>query len=360
MAVFARPDSDLSGGSWRTPGGSSGPLYAELDEVSHSEADYGALNMSGGPAGITYQYTQTFPFETLTGTDCTYRWCYAGGVADDYHAVLVLMPDTIDRADCQVVNWFHGVTGNEQQVIQNLNSGSGADALVQSWLDAGYAICSWRYGITGVSGPTADNNDGKWSNTHCRAAWETGFQWLEQTFTTPSGFLFCGVSAGGQAAINAAMSCQDASVAVAAIAMIDPCTNLRWAYNQNYETDVTSNSGGLDRTKIINAFDIQNHSGTGRKPYVTEAEWTDPVDVADGGHDPQQIDLAQLPTVPFYMLASTADTTVDIAKNADYWAVRLAAWTEEVTFSRVSSGGHNNASHFRPTEINPFYDRALA
>lgn len=360
MAVYARPDGDLTGGSWRTAGGSSGPLWAQIDETSHDEGDYVTVNMSGGPAGITYQYTQATAFETLTGTDCTYRWCYAAGVADDYHSVLILMPDSIDRGDCQVVNWFHGVTGNEQQVIQNLGSGLGADALVQSWLDRGWAVVSWRYGISGVVGPTSDNNDGKWANSSCRAAWQAGFQWLEGLFTTSDGFLFCGASAGGQAIINALMDCKSVGVACAAAALIDPCTNLRWAYNKNYETDVTSNSGGLDRTKIINAYDIQNHSGTSRKPYVTESEWTDPVDVADDGHDPQQIDLDLLPSIPFYFIASTADTTVDVTKNADYWLARLAGWSEEVAYSRVSTGGHNNAAHFRPTEINPFYDRALS
>ena len=357
---FARPNSDVSIGLWRTQASSTSNLYATLDETSHDEADYIVADLTGSVLGIPDQYTQAFAFTTLTGTACTYRWCWAGGVQDDYHSVLILMPNSINRASCNVVNWFHGVTGNEQQVIQNLGSNSGADALVQSWLDRGWAIVSWRYGISGVVDATHDNNDGKWSNSSCRAAWEAGFPWLETVFTTPSGFLFAGCSAGGQAIVNALMSCQNAGVTCAAAAMIDPCTNLRWAYNKFYETDVTSNTGGLDRTKIINAFSIQNHTGTSRKPYITESEWTTPIDVVDDGHDPQQIDLAQLPTVPFYFLASTVDTTVDITKNADYWNARLSGWGAEVTYTRATAGNHNNAAHFRPTEINPFYDRALA
>jgi len=35
MSQFARPDSDISAGSWATA-----PLYAKIDEVTYSDADY--------------------------------------------------------------------------------------------------------------------------------------------------------------------------------------------------------------------------------------------------------------------------------------------------------------------------------
>lgn len=300
---------------------------------------------------------------TEAGTACTYRAVYPGGTQDHYHYLLLFMPDSLNRGIATpMVGYLHGATATERQVFTN----AGASGMLDSWLDAGWSVIVWRLGTT-VNPDGSDENDGKWGNTLMRAAFADTYAWIGQNFVLPAqGLCLYGVSAGGTNGMNAVMEAATQSFAVAAFAMIDPAVNLRWCYDKNYESAIPHTQSGASsaiRSQIIAAYGLSTNGGTGGgRPYAgtpADAEWTAKVDTPDDGHDPCQVDLAYVPDIPIYLLASASDALISKAKNADVLFGRLdPSWTSELTYE-VVGGTHGADSHFDPGAQNAFFGRAL-
>lgn len=368
MATYARPTSDTATGVWLTQSGSTSSLYAQIDETTHSESDYAECSLAG-PTGIPDQAGNVITYTTPLGTACTYRGVWTGGVQDDYHYALLFLPDTYVRsAGSPMVWYFHGATANEMQVLPASTSADmGPNDMLNSWLDAGWAVMSFRLGTSGVIDRDHDNNDGKWGNTLVRQACVDAYAWVQSVFTVhPNGLLFYGFSAGGTNSVNALLGCQAAGKEVAALAICDPATNVRAAYDKNYLSSIPHTQSGMTanvRSQIIAAYSIPLLAG-GARPYAgtpASAEWIAQVDTPDGGHDPQQVTLSSLPQLPVSIVASSADTTVSKALHADMFNARLAAypWTAELTYTQLTSGNHGARAHFQATETKQFFDRAL-
>jgi hypothetical protein len=363
MAVYARPDEDITVTVWTDQAAGTTNLWNAVDETSVSESDYVTATMTGvdpyeDQVGNTNNYT------TPLGTACKYREIAPGGNTDHYHRFLIFTPNSLTLATpTPQVIYFHGATATERQVLTS----TGPNNMLNSWLDRGWSVASLRLGTT-VNPDGTDENDGKWGNALMRDGVSDILAWLAARFAQhANGWLFYGFSAGGVNGINAAMEAKDDGYDVAALAMCDPATNLAWCYDVNYESSIPHTQSGASaaiRSQIIGAYSISTNGGTGGgRPYSgtpPDAEWTSKVDTDRNGHDPQRVALSELPSVPIYLSASTGDTLIEKDRNTDYFYTRLlaAAWAPEIV--NISYGGaHGATAHFLPTETNEFYDRAL-
>jgi hypothetical protein len=96
-------------------------------------------------------------------------------------------------------------------------------------------------------------------------------------------------------------------------------------------------------------------------PYIDE-------DSPHNGHDASVLNLSNIPTIPIFITASSGDTTVQIHFNALVlkWRLINAGWQETVNpttgpelFWQQQTKEHGDDTHFVPTLMNPFFDRAL-
>lgn len=78
MAQYARPDSDVSAGSWTPSTGAT--LYGVIDESSASDADY--MELSGSPLDFTADIGLSSVTDPASSSGHTIRWReYAEGIA---------------------------------------------------------------------------------------------------------------------------------------------------------------------------------------------------------------------------------------------------------------------------------------
>ena len=307
---------------------------------------------------------------TPAGTQAWQRSVFLDTVVqDDTTAAMVWLPGepAFPVEGTPWVVYLHGATANEQQLLIDNN---GLDAMLDSWLDHGWAVVSLRLGTTGVTGPTTDNNDGKWGNNACRDGAQFVDSWIRQFASLPTrGLLLYGMSAGGTNACNLILEWVYrrgvGSVPVAALAMVDPCLNLRYSYDRGGDgitgTAGVNGSNANIRSQIKAAYQVPNNVQSGT------ATWVGLVDDPRNGHDTaEMIDLADFPAVPVMMSASPGDTLIKKVFNTDLFAARLQAdgrWSGPSGLELLlitTSGNHGIKGHFVPATHNAFFERALA
>jgi fermentation-respiration switch protein FrsA (DUF1100 family) len=273
-----------------------------------------------------------------------------GSVAADYRTFQLFTPDDFDRGvRTPVVLYFHGSTANDFQVVQN-TSNQGANKVLNAWLHKGWAVLSLRLGTTGVVNALTDNNDSKWGNADMRAGVMDVFDWLDAHFTIPTqGPCLYTASAGGIMGLNVLMQAAAESRPVAALAMVDPVTSMRWGWSGAGRPLTLKN-------KIAAAYSMAGSTVVG------DATWTATIDTDSGGHDPHVVDTDQFDATPIYVGASDADAVVRKDLNADLFVALLTAdgWgaDPELVYTEYA-GSHNANAHFRPEETDPFFERAL-
>lgn len=245
MSNFARPNSDVTLNGWTTHTGAATPLYAQIDESPHSETDYVKRTLNDVP--MTPQRLAPVSYTTLNGVQATQYTVY-GGTADDYHAMLVFVPNSHNRLvdTARIVNHFHGNSASEYQVLSNYGAGTGMNKMLNSWLELGYIVASHRIGVQGVDTFSDASNEGHYDEQWAlggnlsRAGMLDCFRWLALRFKVhANGMLMYSSSAGGTSVVNALVDCKQYGIPIAAAAMVDPVLNLRAMSGGDSSTNVS-------------------------------------------------------------------------------------------------------------------------
>lgn len=120
---FARPDADVTDGSWTNQAGSNVNLYQSVDEVSPDDADY--IQSSEAPSSDTCEIsleTLTDPV-TSSGHIVRYRYRKSGG------ATINLTVSLRQGASTEIAAWTHNGIGTDWLNAEQTLSGGQADAI---------------------------------------------------------------------------------------------------------------------------------------------------------------------------------------------------------------------------------------
>lgn len=302
-----------------------------------------------GPLTLPGQVGAATAYTTPNGTAVWTYYVYAGA-ADEYHYARVAVPANINTTiPTPTVLAVHGATATEDQFFTYSTAVSGGNAVLNSWLDRGWPVIATREGSTvnlNANGVKVGSN-GKWGNQASAVGMADAWPWAQSAWTPdPHGLLIYGWSMGGAGALNAAAELQRRSAPVGAVDVIDGATNLRYDY---------ANSSAFAKN-MRTAYSLPSTTIAG------DAAWVAGVDIPEGGHDPQQM-VTNLTPFPLRLSGSVSDATVNTANNSQLLYNTLAAtsWSASAELSWWSYGlGHCAKPHFKPIDVNAFFDRALA
>ncbi len=302
------------------------------------------------PPSLPGQVGPATAYTTPHGTAAWRYYVNAGDPADAYHYAQVAVPASLDPSTpTPTVLAVHGATATEDQLFVASKAATGGNAVLNSWLDRGWPVIATREGETVKVNKAGKKVGtlGRWGNEASAAGMADAWLWAQSAWTPDAhGFLVYGWSMGGVGALNFAAEAERRGYPVAAVDIVDGATNLRYDYA--HRAAFASN--------IRAAYQLPAKTTPG------DAAWETNVDAADGGHDPQ-IAAATWQPFPLRMSASGNDPTVRKTDNSELLFATLAAsgWPSTAELSYLSyTGGHCAASHFRPADVDAFFDRSLA
>ena len=295
------------------------------------------------------QVGDAIAYTTATGTPCWRFFAFAGAPADDFHYVQCIVPQSLDVAvPTPTVLVTHGATGTEASIIGEINPRTGVRKalpyVVDSWLDHGWPVVAGRQGSTITD--TGRGRNGQWGSQASRLGIVDSWHWVQTAWTPhPNGFCVFGMSMGGAVALNFLLEAKTQAIPVAGAYSLDGVTNLAYCYTKNFSF----------AKQIRTVYGIVSPCVPG------DEQWIAKVNVPDGGHDPQACSPSQFAPVPIRLAASGNDPSVHRIANSLLFFNTMTASGWPVEFSQLAyTGGHTAAKHFRPTDINPFFERALA
>lgn len=248
---------------------------------------------------------------TAAGTAYTRHYLYPDGT--DQRAVIYLRDDYNGTDPLHVVVFFHGISGDEYNFDLERNEGH------RDWLmDEG------RFAVIASNG--AGKNCG---NTAGNVAYRKALDYFDRTYARDQ-LVTYGQSMGG---LLAALVVADATwPPVAGVVGISPVLNLESFFDNGYPSPVRNAYGFTGST-----FD----------------------DAATAGHDPVNDYAGSVyAEARFRLYASSADTAVLKAENADELATLVAGHTSEVEVV-ACTGGHLSTDHYRTNDFASFVLRAV-
>lgn len=301
-------------------------------------------NIPFDPGGtITGEDSRQVYVTPTLGTECTQIAAHATGTVDNFHKVLLIVPNsTIVSSATPTVFVLHGV-GNDEGIILSGPGGGGVgdNGMTDAWLDQGWIVLSANLG--GVT----------WGNEASRLGMLDIWAWFALIFVT-QGFMGYFVSMGTCAGLNFMLDAQAQSIPVVAAAMNSGASNFQYTYDHN------GNLVGAMRT----AYGLAGGTLSSDPTYIAA------VDTADGGHDPMKQDITEFNPCPVRFYASSGDTTISKANNTDLFNAKYIdgyntgythgySWPPEHTVVTFT-GNHVAPASYQPADCVAFFQRALA
>lgn len=323
--------------SWAAASGGTAP-YTYQVQISTNGTDY--TNEGDPQSGLTYSDTgltaSTNYYYKIVATDANgntgtgtaaSKATLATGLKYDRRdltglktskAIMVLVPNSnsdnpYSAGTATPLLMYHsGMSEDEGGLLDDVLKAGVVEAL----LDAGYICC----------GVDADDN---WGN-QAGCDYYTDLYYSADLYYNISYTLFLSQSMGGLTGLLSLS--QNKIPGVIAWAGIYPACNL-----------TAINAAGTFTSSIATAYDCDS----GSFAYKTY------------GHDPCLKWGKAFRGVPMRFYASAGDTSINKSSNADYFQALISTSCSESVI-QVCTGNHGDPSHFQPTDLVAFYERALA
>lgn len=122
--AYARPDGDVSAGSWTDQTGSTANLYAVIDETSADDADYvKSSTLTSGSDTLEVSLSDINDPTTSTDHLVRYRYRRQG------NSTAMTLTVSLRQGASQIASWTHTNVGTSYVTAEQTLSGAEADSI---------------------------------------------------------------------------------------------------------------------------------------------------------------------------------------------------------------------------------------